>query len=87
MPKPLRTVVYEHSVVADLEKIFGTPQRTDEALRGFTTVLSRAPESGIKISPHVWFMAMDGQGIWTPIVAFYTFDDAEVWIMKIQRAK
>jgi hypothetical protein len=87
MTKRLRTVVYEHTVTAELEAIFGTPQKVDEALRGFTTVLSRAPTAGTKISERVWFMPMDGRGVWTPIVAYYTFDDEEVWIMKIERAK
>ncbi len=83
----LRTILTEPSVDESLESIFQTPQFADEALRGFHAVLCRSPEAGTQISENVWFMAMDGRGIWKSVAAYYTFTDNEVSILKIVEVK
>ena len=82
----LRTVVTEPAVDDQLEEIFGSTEAADEAIRGFQAVLCANPEVGTRISESVWFLAMDAQGIWKSIVAYYTFTDGEVGILHVTEA-
>lgn len=83
----LRSVVTESSVDAELEAIYGSTELADEALRGFQSILARKPEKGAKLTEHVWFMGFDGKGIWKTLVAYYTFTEHSVLIMKISEIK
>jgi hypothetical protein len=83
----LRTVVTEPSVDAELEAIYDSIERADEALRGFQAILAKAPQCGAKISEHVWFMGFEGKGIWKTLAVYYTFNDKYVWILRIVEIK
>jgi len=59
----------------------------DTVMGGFWFILGRDPESGEKVSPSVWCLAMEGTGVWKRLLVYYTFDEKEVYVMSVLEAE
>ena len=83
---PIRTVVTDSSVNDFLERLYGSMELADHVLQGVYFVLARAPERGVRVVDDLYFIALDGGGLWKPLAIYYRFTDSEVCIVYAQEA-
>jgi hypothetical protein len=81
---PHRTIVKAPYFEFQLKNIHSNPVRADEFIEAAEWVLSRKPNYGFQVSPHVWFVPLTDADVAANL--YYTFDDKEIHFIAIELA-
>lgn len=88
-PPKYRTVVAEALFTEQLEKLFGDAREARDFMEGPEALLSFDPFYGAHTfkGSAVWFLGTDETPGWPALNIYYTFDDDDVWLLTIEKAK